>query len=370
MKIILRKILIGFFLLLPFYSFLNAQEQDNRVRSVLAIETKVHYGFIARHHPEMNVLTDSHFPVFELTLSKQTFGDKIWEQIYNYPEIGISYWQSSFASSKIMGSAYALYPFIRFPLLRTNRFSLNLRFGVGLGYFSNKFDRFENYKNLAIGSHFNAIINFMFEASYELSKRLLISSGVSLTHFSTGAITVPNYGINIPAVNLGLSYNLSRNKNSNIKRDLPEADRSWEYLIITSFGIKQIDAIEKKKYLVYNVSGDILKPLSIRCKLGGGLDLFYDNSKVDALEEQDISDDKFRSNFGSGAHLTYEQTISRLSILIELGTYIYSRHNIDGNIYEKLLINYLLTSRLLASVSLKAHFGKADYITWGVGYKL
>ena len=175
MKIVISKILFGICILLPISSFLNAQEQG---LSGLAIETKIHYGFIARHHPEMAVFSDIHFPVFELALSKQTFGNKLWHQIYSYPEIGISYWQSKFANSKVLGNANAVYPFIRFPLIRSNRFSLNFRFGVGLGYFSSKFDRLENYKNTAIGSHLNAIINLMFEAKYNLSPRFRVFTGM------------------------------------------------------------------------------------------------------------------------------------------------------------------------------------------------
>ncbi len=367
MKISIPKILFGIFLLLPFYSSLNAQEQV--AASGLSIETKIHYGFIARHHPEMAVFSDIHFPVFELVLSKQTIGNKPWHRIYSYPEIGISYWQCEFENSEILGHAKAIYPFIRFPLIRSNRFALNFGFGLGLGYFSNKFDRLNNYKNTAIGSHLNALINLMFEAKYNLSPRFRLFTGLSFTHFSTGAMVMPNYGINIPTANLGLSFSLKNTRTAYLKHDLPELDRSWEYLIIASFGIKEISPVDNIKYLVYNVSGDFLKPMSLKYKIGGGLDLFYDDSKVYALEQKGIYEDKVSSNFSFGLHFTYEQTLSRVSILLELGTYLYSNNNLDGNIYEKLIITYLFSPKILASVALKAHRTKADFISWGVGYK-
>jgi len=368
MKMHVNKILLGIYLLLPYYSLLNAQEQTTA--SGLALETRIHYGFIARHHPEMAVFSDIHFPVFELALSKQTTGNKAWHQIYSYPEIGISYWQSNFDNSKILGNAKAIYPFIRFPLLRSNRFSLNARFGVGLGYFSIKFDRLENYKNTAIGSHLNAIINLMIEAKYNLSPRFRLFTGLSLTHFSTGAMVMPNYGINIPTVNLGLSYNLKRDRITYLKSDLPKFDKSWDYLIIASFGMKEINPVDNKKYLVYHVSGDFLKPMSRKYKIGGGLDMFYDDSKVYALEQKGIYEDKLSSNLSFGLHFTYEQTLSRVSILLELGTYVYSKNNIDGNVYEKLIINYLFSQSFFASIALKAHRVKADFISWGIGYKI
>lgn len=369
MRSFYSSIIVSIYLILGTSSGLT---QDKNPQSIpdLSLEFRSHYGFIVRHHPEMNVLTDSHFPAFEVNLSKQTYGKKMWEQFYDYPETGISYWQCSFGGSDVMGSAIALYPYIRFPLLRQNRFGLHFRFGVGLGLFSKKFERFENYKNLAIGSSLNAAINFMVDAKYIISNRFRVSSGISLTHFSSGAMAMPNYGINIPMINLGLAYRLTNFERNYIREELPEHDRSWDYLLIASFGVKEISAIDSKKYLVYNISADALKPLSLRFKLGGGLDLFYDNSKVHSLEQRGIYETKIKSNLGIGAHFTYEQTISHVAILIEAGSYLYSEHNIDGNIFEKLLINYIINQRLLASISLKAHFGKADYITWGMGWKL
>lgn len=318
----------------------------------------------------MAVMSDIHFSVFELDICEQTIGKRMWQQIYDYPETGIALWYSDFANSDIVGSAYALYPFIRFPLLKKKRIIMNFRFGLGLGVFSKKFDRLENYKNLAIGSHLNGIINLMIEGSFRLNDRFRLTGGISLTHFSTGTIELPNYGINIPAANLGVSYNIRKNGASLIKSELPQMSRKLEYMIIASTGLKEISPIENKKYFVYNVSMDIMKPIRYKYKIGGGIDLFYDNSKADALKEEGISDNNFNSNSSIGVHFTYEQVISKISIMLELGTYIINKHNIGGNLYEKLMINYFFTSKYCVSVSLKAHYARADYLTWGLGYKL
>jgi len=370
LKINIIRTYVVFLFIFQIAYLVNAQDDKDRARHGWAVEIKAHYGFLMRHHPEMEILTDRHFPAYEITLTKQFCGIKQWEQLYNFPELGISYLQSSFGNSELLGMARALYPFIRFPLIKKEQhFGLNVRFGVGLGHFSKKFDVVENYKNLAIGSQFNAYINMMVEADYKIGSRFRISSGISLTHFSSGAMSLPNYGLNIPSVNLGLTYNLRTVRKSAVWQEFPELDRSWDYILIVSYGIKEANSLDNKKYSVYSVSADILKPLKHTFKLGGGLDVFYDNSKIYTLSGKGIYDTEMNSNLSLGIHLTYEQTISHLSILIELGTYLISKHNPDGTIYEKLILNYYFLPKVFGSVALKAHYGKADYITWGIGYK-
>jgi len=42
----------------------------------------------------------------------------------------------------------------------------------------------------------------------------------------------------------------------------------------------------------------------------------------------------------------------------------------DGNIYEKVVLNYHFNNKWYSHISLKAHAGRADYVTFGLGYKI
>ena len=189
--------------------FAMPQYEHKTFTSNLLVEAKLHYGFFYAHHLELEIF-NSHFPAFELNLQKQTYGKHKSERSYDYPLVGFSFFYSGLGGFDAIGSSFALYPFINFPLWRKNDFFLGFRFGLGVGYLTKKFDRIDNYKNLAIGSNLNAAVNIMFDLRYRLSNRFILSGGISLQHFSNGSLKLPNYGLNIPLINLGLVYRLEK----------------------------------------------------------------------------------------------------------------------------------------------------------------
>ena len=80
------------------------------------IQVKAHYGFMFSYRTFTHYVMENHFTAYEVTFSKQTWGKRIWEQLYHYPQTGISYWYSGFNQSKFIGQAHGLFPYINFPL--------------------------------------------------------------------------------------------------------------------------------------------------------------------------------------------------------------------------------------------------------------
>ena len=78
------------------------------------IDLRLNYGFFVHHHNEMTAYP-ARFPMFELSLQKQTYGKSLWQSHLNYPTVGVSAFYSSLGNIDIIGNAYALYPFINFP---------------------------------------------------------------------------------------------------------------------------------------------------------------------------------------------------------------------------------------------------------------
>jgi len=153
--------------LLPFIRFIltgvavmmisSTVEGQHKFRgSNLLLEGRVNYGFLANHHLFMKIF-NSHFPAFELNLGKETFGEQRWQWMYGYPIIGVSYWYSHLGNSPLLGSSHAVFPYVNYPLVRNLKHEFNFRLGLGLAYLTKKFDRLDNYKYLAIGSHINAL---------------------------------------------------------------------------------------------------------------------------------------------------------------------------------------------------------------------
>jgi hypothetical protein len=65
----------------------------------------------------------------------------------------------------------------------------------------------------------------------------------------------------------------------------------------------------------------------------------------------------------------YEHVAGRISIPVQLGVYLYNRYVIS-QLYQLIGLRYRFAEKWVASVQLKAHFGKADYIQYGIGYKI
>ncbi|MCX6283521.1 MAG: acyloxyacyl hydrolase, partial [Bacteroidetes bacterium] len=163
------------------------QYEHKLFTSNIIIEAKIHYGFLYAQHLELE-LFNAHFPAFEFSIEKLTYGRQRWERAFNYPIIGMTFFYSPLGSNPILGSSLALMPFVNFPLFKSKAFTFGFRFALGLGYLTKKFDRINNYKDIAIGSHLNAAINLMLEARYQLSEYFTLTAGVCLQHFSNGSL--------------------------------------------------------------------------------------------------------------------------------------------------------------------------------------
>ncbi len=353
----------------------KAQFEHKLFTSNIIIETKVHYGFLYAQHLELQ-LFNSHFPAFEFIIEKLTFGRQSWERAYAYPILGMTFFYSPLGSNPMLGSAFALMPFVNFPLYKTKTFSFGFRFALGLGYLTNKFDRINNYKDIAIGSHINAAINLMFEARIRLSEHLTLTGGISLQHFSNGSLKTPNYGLNAPLVNIGLAYKPVRDNNDIGDRYIAPTEpfsttirKSVEFNIGGALGYKNMTSEFGHNYFVYHFFENTFFDVSRKSKLGMGIDLSYDESHKKILEMAGITTTSPMDIIRPGVNAAYELMLGKLGFIMNLGIYLSGKEKSNGPLYEKLCFQYGFSKNLFAHVLLKVHFGKADYIGWGIGYK-
>ena len=346
--------------------------------SNLVLEGKVYYGWTLDHHLEITPYK-RHYMAYEASLQKATYGRTRWEYMYNYPLIGIAYWYSNLGNTEPLGEAHAIFPFINFPLLGKKGFNIYFRLGVGLGYLTKKYERYENYENLAIGSHINGNVNLLFEAKGRIGNRFIASGGVSLVHFSNGGIKQPNYGLNMPGINMSLAYRLTR-ENIYMKRKLlPElylyefdGKRFINLDLEAGFGIKSMQSMLGKGnlYFVSALWGNMLWPVGYKGRLGWGFDVSYDGSDEKTLELYGKTYDHKIQLVKTGVNAAYELGFSRMAIMLNLGWQLTGLDTRDGYIYEKLALRFSITKDLYTALTLKANYGKADFITLGVGYRI
>ncbi|MBL7110705.1 MAG: acyloxyacyl hydrolase [Bacteroidales bacterium] len=366
--------LLGLLSIFPLH--LCGQYQHKLYTSNIFLEGKIHYGFLYAHHLELE-LFNAHFPAFEISIQKQTYGKHKWERAFAYPIIGFTCWYSGLGNSPYLGQAIGLMPFINFPLYRHKDFFIGFRFALGAGILTKKFDRLENYKNTAIGTHLNAAVNLMFEARYRINTWLTASAGISLQHFSNGSLQMPNYGLNAPTINIGLAYWPVRKNREIGDRFYPPTEpysaviqRHIEVDIGGAIGYKNMEAVLGKSFIVFHLYENTFYQISRKSKVGIGFDLSYDPSHIKILEIQGDTVENHLKILRPGINAAYQLDISKLGFIFNLGYYLGGAEKSNGPLYQKFALQYNFSKNFFAHLMLKVHFGRADYIGLGLGYKL
>lgn len=336
----------------------------------IRVSSSAYYGFIMPHHPEMKVFTNRHLSLFSLEVSKLTNGALNWHQVYNFPEIGLGYLYSDLGGSEILGNVHALYPYVDFPLIRGKEAKLAFRFGAGLAWLGKKFDRIDNYKNTAIGSHLNAAIAMSLLFEMPLSRHIGFRVGAAFIHFSNAATRLPNYGLNIPAVQAGLTCRI-RNRPAPEMAPLT-VPRNFvpEFQAIFSGGNKEIFPVGGPQYFVYNLALNVVTPVNRYFIAGIGFDLTYDRSDRELLRRTGVSAVSDAELVKYAANLAGGVRLGKLDLLLHAGVYLHQKDKSDGWVYDKIVVNYLLTKNILVNLTLKTHYAKADFVALGLGLKI
>jgi len=351
----------------------QTQAQNRKWGSNLLIEGRVNYGFLINHHLEMKIF-NAHFPAYEINIGKQTDGRERWQSKYNYPVIGVSLWYSHLGNSPLLGSAFALYPYISYPLIKTYKNQVNFRLGVGLSYITKPFDRLENYKYIAIGSHINAAIHLLAEYKRQVSERTSIGLGFSAMHFSNGSTKTPNYGINAILGDVTLAYRLNKVEQMKSIKLLPALTMfefpektSLDFAIGTNLAFKDMGSEYGKDFMIYNLYGSVMKPISFKSSAGLELNLTHNRSDV-FLTKRDKLIVPMKGNLRIAIAPMYELRIGKLSYDFGVGFYLH-KIVIPAFAYFKIGFKIQVTPTVFTSLALHTHLGQADFVGFGVGYK-
>ena len=81
-----------------------------------------------------------------------------------------------------------------------------------------------------------------------------ISLGIDLTHFSNGAIKVPNLGVNLPYLSVGYARTIRKTQNDSLPHQNSVPFKKWLFGITAIGSAKEIFPTGQKKYPVYAFS--------------------------------------------------------------------------------------------------------------------
>ena len=358
----LKKISVIIFLFI-FFSRNNSFSQGE-----IQVGSNFHYGFIIAHRESMGHLVKAHTVGYDINISLQTTGNKLWQQIYNYPVIGLKIYHVNLGNPEVLGNATAFIPYMNFNFIKRKTFSFGFDLGTGFGYIDKVFDRLENHKNNAIGTHINGIMHGHFEIAWNPFQNVFLHSSVGITHFSNGSYKIPNLGINIPTASIGLSYRFEKYKTEFKKDSIPAVNKKIIYNIIITGGSKEVYPTGSPNHSTFTLFINAIKPLGQKSKIGIGTNLFYDISLLGKIGTDSIPLNHL-TIIREGIYFSHELCISKLSMIFQMGVYIIDNYKKDGFLYHRLGWNYQINKHLIANFTLKTHFAKADNLELGLGYK-
>lgn len=352
---------------------ITAQNIDSMLRiNPFFAESKINYGFIASHHPDMDILVKKHFPSWDISFGINTSGAKAWHEAYLYPSYGITLFHANVGNREVLGNATALMPFFEFPLYYLGKsVSQRFRLSAGVGYMSKQHDYYLNYKNTAISTPFNAAITMAYTTNVKLSPKINIISAIGLTHLSNGAAQMPNNGINLPSASLAFRYQCG--KLEMIQNTQPEdIDKSWSLDLIGGYGYKSIyKTYDNKKFDVFFLESNVVKSIGYKSSLLAGLDFTFDKSDfemIDRLQNIEVNHDLDILKYGF--HIGHNLKIADLSISVIAGKYLYAlEKREEESVYDKIAIRYYFKNKYIFNIYLKSHFAIADYVGYGIGYR-
>ena len=171
-------------------------------RAPLVIGAYAQGSIIMAHTYAIKHLVASHPTGFEVNLQRQTTGAAPWHGWYKFPKVGLALTYYDF-HNPMLGYAFAASPYISKTFSRGPKHDFSFRLGAGLAYLTNPYDQQTNHKNTIASSALNATLQMRLEYDYALTPHLGLLLGLGLNHFSNGATTKPNFGVNLPTRGAG-----------------------------------------------------------------------------------------------------------------------------------------------------------------------
>ena len=352
--------------------FLMAFSQDNKNSSTL--DANFFYGSILEHNPDISHLITDHPSGLILSYNRKTFGHKAWESRYNYPDWGFSFIYQDMKNDNL-GENYSAYAHYNFYFLKRN---LMFRIGQGIAYTTKSYDKENNFVNNAYGSDLMSTTFLMLNYKKEnIIKGLGLQAGISLVHYSNANVKAPNTSTNTFAFNIGANYLLDYDETQEYI-PLTEEKKFTEkikYNIVFRTGVNESDVIDTGQFPFYIVSGYADKRLNRKSAIQAGTDIFFSKFLKEliyyysvAFPEYDVTGDEDWKRIG--IFVGHELFINKMSIVTQLGYYVYYPYDFEGQVYNRIGLKRYFGDKYFGAITLKSHGAKAEAVEFGIGVRL
>ncbi len=331
------------------------------------------YGSILLHNPDISHLISAHPSGLILGWNTRTFGDERWEASYGYPDKGISFVYQDMRNPTL-GQHFGLYAHYNFYFFRRQ---LQIRIAQGIAYNTNPYDPETNFRNNAYGTHFLSSTYVMAQYYRErIFGRFGFRAGLALVHYSNANVRAPNTSTNTFGLSAGILYDLGPEEKREFRRWDPEVFREpIRANLAFRSGVNESDVIGSGQFPFYIVSAYADKRLARLSAVHMGVDLFFSNFLKELIRFQSTSFPELDVDPSAdyrrvGLFAGHELFIGKLSVIAQLGYYIYYPFDFEGRTYNRIGIKRYFGDKVFGAISLKSHGAKAEALEFGIGIRL
>lgn len=329
-----------------------------------SIEGKWRYGFMVGHRGVMGHLAENHAQGVELIATKRASGSKQWHHDYKMPDFKIHLYYGNVSNRKILGNYGAIFTTINYPLFQTKNFRLNGFFGAGLGFSSKWYDPVKNPKNVAMSTPVFAMMNIGLNAQYTFNKNY-ITLGADLMHFSNGGTKIPNLGINLPYLSISYGRTITQRPTQTVDKEYSFPLKKIFYGVTAIGSVKQVYPTGGRYYGIYALN--LHARMIVKPKVGWEVNFDIISKQAIYGYRPEIEKTQWKI-LQMGIYAGYILPLDRFQYLVGVGVYVKDFYFPDEHVYIRIGGRYYFDSGLHAQLSLKTHYGKADYIELGLGY--
>ena len=314
------------------------------------------------HSPKVQNLT---YPYrgLDIKMGWQTIGNKRWHQAYRYPSFGAGLNWNTYKTD-ILGEPVAAYFYTNFPQLTTKYFRIDLEMDLGVSVGLNPYDPVTNPENFAIGSKVNNFFGFYLEQSIHAGHHVDLFLAEGFSHYSNGATSYPNYGLNVPMLKFGARY-----QPHYIER-IPKLPKTkfhakWDFITYIASGI-QTAFLPPEQFHGYVIAPGIYIRPTYKRRFGIGYEMTYDEAMTTVYEKRNFSGKELITHAVFASH---EFIIERFTITSQFGIYL-KNEPFDTFYYERLGLGFYITPWMRAVLGLKAHRFTAEYLEGALVFDL
>ena len=348
--------------------------QADKTEKKYVLDLSQFNGSVLLHHPDISHLITAHPSGFIAGINRKRFGDEDWEAHFGYPDSGFTFIYQDMRNPTL-GQNFGLYAHYNFYLFKRN---FQFRIGQGIAYNTNPYNQNTNFRNNAYGSHLLSSTMLLLNYHREnLLSRLGFKIGLSLIHYSNANFKAPNTSTNTAALNFGLTYDLKNDLKINFKEP-EQGEKVAEpicYNIAVRGGLNESDEVNSGRYGFFVFSAYADKRLGRKSAIQLGADVFFSNFLKELIRFQSTSfpemnvasDTDFKR---VGLFLGHELFINKLSLVTQLGYYVYYPFDFEGRLYNRIGLKRYFGKKWFASATLKSHGAAAEALEFGLGIRL